>query len=217
MIHRDRIVLTRARDDVRDALRRLIVSGEFAADAKFEEVEIATRLGVSRTPVREALIALEHEGLVRSRPNKGFVLVPADADLVRESYPILAALEAAALTLAGPHLRAALSELRALDDKLAKATRPSVQYELDHAFHRRLIRDCGNQRLLEMIETERTRAQRFDGAHRRGMADRDGSRAEHRAIIAAIVRNDIAEAARTLAAHWERGIGVVVGWLERKT
>ena len=217
MMHADRIVLTRARDDVRNVLRKLIVAGEFTADEKLEEVTIATRLGVSRTPVREALIALEHEGLVRSRPNKGFAVVAADADLVRESYPILAALEAAALVLAGPHLRVALPELRALDEKLARATRPGLQYELDHAFHRRLIRDCGNQRLLDMIEAERTRAQRFDGAHRRGMADRDGSRAEHRAIVAAIARKDFAGAAQTLTAHWTRGIATVVGWLERTT
>jgi len=215
MMQNDRIVLTRARDDVRTVLRRLIVSGEFAGGDRLEEVEIATRLGVSRTPVREALIALEHEGLVRSRPNRGFALVPADADLVRESFPILAALEAAAMRLAGARLAAALPDLRTLDLRLAAATRRSRMYELDHDFHRRLVRDCGNARLLALIEAERTRAQRFDGAHRRGMADRDGSRAEHRAIIEAIARGDTEGAARALVAHWERGTGVVVAWLER--
>lgn len=212
----NRIVLSRARDDVGKALRQLIAAGEFSGGAKLEEVELAARLGVSRTPVREALIALEHEGLVRSRPNKGFALVPADANLVRESYPILGALEAAAVRLADGRLAAALPDLRALDRKLAAASRPSAQYELDHAFHRRLIRDCGNARLLGLIEVERTRAQRFDGAHRRGMADRGGSRAEHRAIIAAIARRDYAAAAETLAAHWQRGVEVVVDWLGRR-
>ena len=94
-----RITPVRTRDQVRDALRAMILDGQIRSSSRIEEVDIGESLGVSRTPVREALIALEQEGLVRSRPNRGFIVAPADADLVSEAFPVLGALEAAALRL----------------------------------------------------------------------------------------------------------------------
>jgi DNA-binding GntR family transcriptional regulator len=211
-----KVAVRRARDDVHAELRRLIVGNAFEAGKKLEEEALAREMGVSRTPVREALIGLEHEGLVRSEPKKGFVVTAPNAELVRESYPILAALETTALMLSGEKLVEALPELRELDRALARATARHDQYELDHGFHRRLIRDCGNARLLKLVETERTRARRFDGAHERGMADREGSAAEHRRIIRAIEKRDFARAASELSAHWYRGIDVVCRWLEAR-
>lgn len=205
----------RAADQAYGAIRELIVEG-LLEEGRIEEIPLAERLGVSRTPVREALQRLACEGLVICRPNRGYRLVPAGVELVRESYPILGALEAAALRLAGPLLGTAVAELRALVDALEAARDPARQYELDHDFHRRLIRDCGNARLLALIETERVRAQRFDGAHRRGTHDRVGSCAEHRQIVAAIERGGIEQAAQLLEAHWRRGVRTVVEWLAER-
>jgi DNA-binding GntR family transcriptional regulator len=195
----------------------MILDGELAAGSRIEEVDLATRIGVSRTPVREALIALERDGLVQSRPHRGFTVTPADASLVREAFPVLAALEGAAMRLAWPRLREVASELAELNGKLAAAKARADQYALDHAFHARLTADCGNDRLLELLEIERARARRFDGADRRGTADQAGSCREHAAIIAAIRKDDLAEAASRLQDHWERGIGVVIQWLEQSS
>ncbi len=209
-----KIVIPRARDEVRDRLRALIVGGGLASGARVEEVEVAHHLGVSRTPVREALIALEAEGLVEAQPHRGYRVAPADAALVRETYPILAALEATALRMTGPAIFDAVLELRTLTFELGRETRRERQYELDHAFHRRLVSDCGNSRLLTLIEIEHTRASRFDGAHRRGTADRDGSCADHLAIVEAIAAQNLDGAERALLRHWERGVEVVTDWLE---
>lgn len=210
-----KVVLSRARDDVRGLLRDMILSGELAGGARIEEVELAERMGVSRTPVREALIALERDGLVRSRPHRGFVVEAADAGLVREAYPILSALEAAAVRLSWPALKAAASELSDINNQLAAAKGRIEQYRLDRAFHARLTADCGNPRLLALLDVERTRAQRFDGAEARGTADHAGSCREHAAIVAAVRKGDLDGVLRQLAAHWERGVEVVVGWLEQ--
>jgi DNA-binding GntR family transcriptional regulator len=78
----------RARDDVRDLLKSMIRDGALPGGARLDEVRLSERLGVSRTPLREALIAIEAEGMVRSTPNRGFIVVRADAELVREIYPI---------------------------------------------------------------------------------------------------------------------------------
>jgi DNA-binding GntR family transcriptional regulator len=214
-MHSDgKVHLRRARDEARDLLREGILRGDLAPGAPLEELQVSARLGVSRTPVREALIALEHEGLVKSQPRKGYVVVPANAALVRETYPILAALEAAAVRTGGAKLNSRASELHQLNGELSRATGTHRQHELDRAFHGALVAPCANERLLYLIGIEWTRARRFDGAHARGTADREGSCAEHSAIIAAIERGDSSRAAELLLGHWERGIGVVIKWLD---
>ena len=81
---------------VAERLRAQIVAGELPSGSKLRQVEIARRFGVSTTPVREALAALQREGLVRLHPQRGAVVfVPTVADL-REHYEIRAALEALA-------------------------------------------------------------------------------------------------------------------------
>lgn len=212
----DTLSLTRrrTRDQVRDRLRASIAGGEFAAAPRLDEVRLSRRMGVSRTPLREALIALEEEGLVQSQPNKGFLVVPADDSLVREVYPILGALERLAVGLAGERLQAAVPELDDLNERLAIETVPARQYALDLAFHERLVSDCGHPRLLRLIEIHRLQARRFDGAYSRGTADRDGSCAEHRELIAALREGRTADAQRDLEAHWRRGKDVVIAWLE---
>jgi DNA-binding GntR family transcriptional regulator len=205
-----------ARDEARDLLRESILSGGLAPGETLEEVQIAAGLGLSRTPVREALIALEEQGLVRSRPHRGYVVAPADAELVRQTYPILAALEAEAVRAAGADLRAHVERLRATNEALSKTPDKTRQHTLDRAFHSILVGACKNERLLRLIEIEWARARWFDGAQKRGTADRDGSCAEHLAIIEAIEHDDHVGAAALLHAHWHRGIGVVTKWLETR-
>lgn len=204
------------RDDARALIRTMIVEGELAPAAHIEEVKLSEQIGASRTPVREALIALEGEGLVRSAPRKGFVVVEPDAALVRESFPILSALEAAAVRLSGAALKEAAPQLRRINEALARERRKARQYDLDRAFHVALTERCGNLRLLTLIEAERTRARLIDGAHEKGMANLAGSVAEHEEIIALLERGDADAAARVLARHWDNGIDVVVKWLSRK-
>jgi DNA-binding GntR family transcriptional regulator len=211
------ITLSRARDEVCDALRDMILSGDIRPDGRMEEIELSARLGVSRTPVREALIALEQEGLVASRPNRGFLVLPIDADLVRETYPVLGALEAAAVRLGGERLKEAVPRLRELNRKLATERNRARQHELDHAFHALLTGASGNARLASLLRAEWNRARRFDGAHERGMADQDGSCAQHEEIIVAIEAGRFEAAGRSLDEHWRRGIEVVVKWLNEKS
>jgi|CXWL01.1.fsa_nt_gi DNA-binding GntR family transcriptional regulator len=210
MVHEiPRIQLPRARDAVRDLLRESIVRGDLLPGAALEEVAVSTQLGVSRTPLREALIALEHEGLVTSSPRKGYFVVPANAELVRETYPILAALEAAAVRLAGPNLVPHVPDLRRINDQLAAAATPAKQHELDRGFHARLVSACANGRLSRLIEVEWTRARRFDGAHARGTAEREASCTQHVEVLNAIQQGNYAAAAEAVARHWVWGIEVV--------
>lgn len=203
----------RTRDGVLDILRRLIADGELVGGVRLEEIELAKRMGVSRTPVREALITLEAQGWVRASPNKGVRVIAADQQMVVELYPILAALEAEAVLASGPSLVVAAGKLRAINRKLAVETRKPRQHALDAAFHRLLVERCGNPRLLRLIETHWGLAECVDGAADRGIANRQGSCEQHEAIIDAIAAGDIEQAASLLRQHWHGGIAVVTKWL----
>ena len=204
------------RDDARAVLRAMIVEGELAPATHVEEVKLSQQIGASRTPVREALIALEAEGLVRSQPRKGFVVVQPDEALMRESFPILSALEAMAVRTSGAGLQAAAPQLRRLNDALARERKKARQYDLDRAFHIALTEHCGNARLLMLINAERRRAQLIDGAHKKGMANLEGSVKEHEAVVVAVERGSYSEAAALLTAHWDHGTEVVAQWLREK-
>jgi DNA-binding GntR family transcriptional regulator len=207
----------RARDEVRVLLKSMIEDGALPGGTRLDEVRLSQRIGVSRTPLREALIALEAEGIVRSAPNRGFVVVRADAALVREIYPIKGALESAALRLGAAEARARVPELRAINAKLAVETSKTRMHKLDEQFHELLLAGCRNERLMAMIDTFRSQAARVDGAHKRGMADRDGSCRQHEALLNALEAGDYDGAETQLRAHFRLGAEVVVRWLEENS
>src|SRR5215469_11142131 len=92
------------RADLHRTLLDRIVRGELAPGARIKELQISEELGVSRTPLREALLRLEREGFVRSELARGFSVEPLSAREIRESYPIIAALEALAMRSSAPVL-----------------------------------------------------------------------------------------------------------------
>ncbi|WP_309661714.1 GntR family transcriptional regulator [Sphingomonas sp.] len=204
----------RIRDRVRLIVRDRIVSGHFKGGQHLEEVALASDLGVSRTPLREALFGLEEEGLVISRPHRGFVVAPADRQAVRDLYPILGSLEALAVETSNRALRDDVSGLRLLNARLQTA-RPDRAAAADRAFHVALRRRCPNQRLLDMLDRHEALAHRLDGAIRRGMADVPGSHDQHAIIVEAIAAGDFLGAAHAVRDHWRSGEQTVLAWLEQ--
>ncbi|HEU4537786.1 MAG TPA: GntR family transcriptional regulator, partial [Polyangiaceae bacterium] len=110
---------SRLRDEVVRELATRIASGSLAEAERLKEVELAAELGVSRTPLREALLVLEREGLVESEVNRGFRVTALSEGRVRELYPILGALEALAVREGGARLAARAGELREANGRLA--------------------------------------------------------------------------------------------------
>src|ERR1051325_2832796 len=115
-MHMQPMIRSRLRDDIADRIATLIVDGELAD--RLKEVELASQLGVSRTPLREALLMLEREGLVVSEVNKGFRVAALSESRVRELYPILGTLEGLAVRESGERLRARAGDLRAVNAAL---------------------------------------------------------------------------------------------------
>lgn len=131
--------MTRASERAVDSVRELILRGEFAAGARLGEVELAERLGVSRTPVREALARLASEGLVEIVPNRGARVSSWTVAELEEVFDLRAALEPRLTALAVPN--ATPADLDDLDDLARRMVRADLDdlVGLNRAFHGRLV------------------------------------------------------------------------------
>jgi DNA-binding GntR family transcriptional regulator len=134
------------------AVRRAILNGVFEPGARLRQEELAEVFGTSRIPIREALRALEYEGLVSSEPHRGFTVSALEADDVEEVYDLRAVLESHAVRLALPLLTDQdLDELEALFDAMQSATSPDEQLAAREHFYRRLYSVTGRPRLVGLI------------------------------------------------------------------
>jgi len=188
------------------ALRAQVLDGTLPAGTMVLENELAAALGLSRTPVRQALVRLADEGLIALRPRHGMRVRPIAADDMREIYQVLTALEAAAARLCAERGVPA-AELDALDAAVADMEAALAAGDLrawadaDAAFHRRLVAASGNRRLAATV------AGFADLAHRARMATLRlrpppvASNHDHRAVVAAIRAGDADRAEAIHRAH----------------
>jgi DNA-binding GntR family transcriptional regulator len=187
---------------VADMLRRQLLYGEFAGDSVREE-EVAAALGVSRTPVREAIQILVGEGLLlKEHSRSARVFRPSLADL-EDIYDIRGPLEAMAARRAAEHGGPALAdELAAMLDHLAKAD-PGLTYSSRHeAFHLRLTEANGSDRLTSLIRTLRAQSEPYVRLALQAADDfRKSASQQHRAIVQAIRDRDGERANALVAAH----------------
>jgi DNA-binding GntR family transcriptional regulator len=203
-------------DRIYEILLQQIVEGALAPGARLVEGRLAERLGVSRTPVREALFRLHQEGFVLTKTGRGFSVRPLDDEEARELFPILSALEGLALLLAGPLLALDVEALRDANRALLPLSHKPLQaIEADTAFHNLLLRRCPNRSLLEMIDGVRRRLLRYEYVY---MADEtliDVSVAQHEAIIDHLSKCDFDGAVKALDTNYESGKALVLSKLRR--
>ncbi|WP_165943634.1 GntR family transcriptional regulator [Roseicella aquatilis] len=174
------------------------------------EQAIADQLGMSRTPVHEAVLRLQHEGFLRVLSRRGVRVLPIDPVDLAETYDVLIALEGAAAALLagrGPAASATVAGMAAATEAMERARaagdRKAWAAE-DDRFHRLLLQGSGNAKLARLAQTAADQAQRARSATAALRADPGVSAAEHGAILAAL-RTGRAEAARAaVAAHRRR-------------
>jgi DNA-binding GntR family transcriptional regulator len=143
------------RQEVLEQVRRAILLGQLPVGRRLLEVELATRMGVSRIPVRDALRQLEHEGLVHSYPHRSAVVAAVDEDEVELLYHLRADLEAFAVqaVMRGSEAQAIISALQGLVEAMRAGVRASNLTEVadrDLDFHRTIV-ECSNYRTLARV------------------------------------------------------------------
>lgn len=191
----------------------LIVSAEYRPGSVLTEAALARAMGVSRTPVREALLRLEAEGVLESTLARGFMLRALSRSEAAELYPILAALEALAVRDAEPAVKPVLGALRAALSELEGCTDAVRRWQLDTAWHTTLTSACGNRHLAGLIAQLRTSLSRYELAYMQQVRSREKADQQHREILGALEAGDTRRAASLLAEHWHDGEQVILRWL----
>jgi DNA-binding GntR family transcriptional regulator len=191
---------------VTEAIRQSIVDGEFQLGEALSESTLAARLGVSRTPVREALTTLQRQGLIVIRPQSGsFVFMPSEED-VTELCEFRRLIETAALRLAHARRREpALAQMRAAISAMEAAhdAGDALAYaRADTAFHDAIVDNSANRYLIESYTLA---SGRVSALRARNLSVspplRRRSNTAHRAIAAAFEKGDLPEAEQIVDEH----------------
>jgi DNA-binding GntR family transcriptional regulator len=181
-----------------------ILSGQFKPRERLIEMDLIARFGVSRTVIREALKKLEAKQLVRSIPYRGVVVADLTVEEIEEIYFVRVELEkiAAGLVIKNitPKEIQALKKLsKEVEQHLREKTHQMI--EMDSAFHRTIFKACRNRYLYGIIDFLRTKAHivRFNAW---SLPDRiEQSLAEHREMIRALEKRDLAQFERLIVKH----------------
>ncbi len=202
------------RTEVEALLRNEITAGRIRPSTRLREVDLARQVGVSRTPVREALLALEAQGFVHSDARRGFYTGPLTAEEAGEIYPILAALECLALRLAGIPSHEELDELDAMNRRLAAySDRPEPGLALDNEWHELLLCNLANRRLGAEIRRMKGLVRRYEIAYMRDGGRVAQSVRQHSEVVEALRSGFMDKASEALEANWRVTFEQLDVWL----
>lgn len=188
-----------------DTLKAQIMGNELDAGASYLEEDLATRLGISRTPLREAALRLASEGFVRVRPRRGIQILPVAAEDMAEIYDILTLIEPHAAGILAER-RLSAEDLAPLSDALAEMETAEASddraawAEADRAFHAALLNLAGNKRLHQIASTLWDQVHRARVVTLEARTDLSASNADHRALLDRIASGD-ATGAQDLFRH----------------
>ena len=195
-------------EEVAVRLRQRIFNRELAPGDWIDELKIADELGISRTPLREALKVLAAEGLVTMKLRRGAYVTEVSEKDLADVYHLLALLEADAADAVARHASAEqLAELQQLHAELAGALGEQERFfSINERFHMRLLALSGNRWRAQMVADLRKvmKLNRHASLFQRGRMEQ--SLAEHEAIVQALLRRDGAAAHAAMRAHFASGL-----------
>jgi DNA-binding GntR family transcriptional regulator len=193
------------RDNAYTMLCGAIVDGTLAPGEPLRDEELCAWLGLSRTPLRDALSRLAGEGLVEIAPQRYTRVTPVTARDARHAFPLLAAVHALATELAVPRmLRGHAERLRAANDAFvsALAARAATEaYAADDRFHQIFVDTAGNPEIVRALRHLAPRLRRLE-LLRRGALPGRRSVAQHEAILARAAAGDARGAASATRENW---------------
>lgn len=193
---------THLSEQLLEAIEERIVIGEYPPGARLDEVELAEAFGVSRTPIREALIRLETVRMIEKVPRKGWVVAPFSPRRLMEMFEFMAELEALCARFAAARATPfQLQGLLAAHEACRSVKDPDAYYRANEVFHQTLYEASGNEFLIAQTREMQRRARPFRRLQLRAPTRIGESFAEHEAIVAAIRSRDGDLAAESLRQH----------------
>lgn len=203
------INVTPLREQVYQRLRADILGGRLPAGERISPSELAERLGVSITPIREALRSLEEEGLVESSPRRWTRVATPSPDLATETYPLIAALEELAVLLIPSVDETLLEALEAANADFGKAAAAGDVLgcmTANDAFHETLLQASGNRTLERTVRDLKDRIRLLDSQY--FQSGTENSMREHQEIIDALRNHDPRTASRVVRGQWVQWLPV---------
>ncbi len=199
-------------EKVYDLLRERILSKAFAPGQRLNVREIGDQLGVSRTPLKDALSRLAAEGLIEIRPRSGTYVTAPTLNDIEDLLDVRRVLEERAVELAlqrvGPaelaHMRAIVAELRELVSQPDWGPIYQRHVELDRELHRLIVSSSGNDQLRRVWEQVSVHVQIARMRYRSASSQLDQAQAEHEALLAAFERGDVEGAQGAIRQHIAR-------------
>lgn len=203
-----------------DAIRRSIVEGHYAPGERLVEQRLAETHGLSRTPVREALKALEADGLVRIEPHRGAVVRPMSVDDVRDIYELRAELEGYAARRAAARIDAeGLDEIASAIDDFGVAAGEAARGDVDgvravnaanRRIHDAIVHAAAHERLAQLLHRTVDVPLVFEAFRRFSPEELQRSNQFHRLIHAALARGDGQRAEAMMREHIAQGRDVLL-------
>ncbi|HHW06852.1 MAG TPA: GntR family transcriptional regulator [Clostridia bacterium] len=208
------------REIVFETMREAIIRGDLAPGERLMEVQLAEEMGVSRTPVREAIRKLELEGFVAMVPRKGAYVADYTIKDITDVFEIRAALESLAAGLACERItERELDELQVLVVKVGENIKENDIdgiIQIDTEFHDRIYRASRNSRLEQMISNLREQIQRFRATSLSSPGRLKDTLEEHKSIVDAIAMRDVALAQKLAREHVENAEDIFLDALSKQ-
>ncbi len=203
----DQVIGMKLSEQLRERIEERIVVGAYPPGARLDEMELAKTFGVSRTPIREALIQLASAGFVDTRPRRGTIVAEIAPERLREMFDVMAEIEAVCARLAAARSteqdRATVRAAHAACEGALRADDPDAYYRLNEQFHLALYAACHNGFLAEQATQLHRRLRPYRRLQLRVPGRMESSFAEHQLVVEAIARGDGELAAGHLRAHVE--------------
>lgn len=187
---------------VLDDIRRRILTGDFRPGERINESEIALKLGISRSPVREAFRVLEGEGLITTLPRKGSFITEISAQDVEELFEIREILECHAIECIRKRAKKSPDELRALIEEVGRELlrKPDI-FTVISGFHFSLVELSNNYRLIELYKILGVSLRRYQLIYLSKKGQRDVSLEHHQVIVDALKGGNYSDIKKLLKRH----------------
>ena len=211
------------RDVVFENLRDAIITQVLKPGERLMEIQLADEMGVSRTPVREAIRKLELEGLVVMVPRKGAYVAGVSMKDIHEVYEVRSALEMLAVTLAAERITD--EELNALEQQVLRESEEEAKKDgsdldniiyIDSSFHDIIYQAARNQRLVQFVNILQEQLQRFRAASLARPGRSKTALEEHKQIVEALSERNGELASKLAQEHIENAENAMIASMKEK-
>lgn len=198
------------RDEVYELLLQWVVELRLEPGAKLRDADLADQLGVSRTPVREAIRRLEDQGFVETSAASWTRVARIDTDQARQLYPIIKTLEELALESGFDAIdESTIHRMATINDELRQAVSDAdflQASEADLRFHDAFVNRCENQELKKLLSALKLKIRRIENAFFRNSSRATDSAGEHAQFVDSLRERNLATAKSALARNWDESL-----------